>query len=278
MDPVHRADAVNVAHYLALRHGDVRHLQRWLGERGLSSLGRCEPHVLATVESVRAALEGRVAISGPAHVHKASADANRPCRVSMDLPGPKLRTGPLADGPQVVKLRPERDLRGVAIKPAVASLVAGSAPDTHGTALPVDPSWIGRRKPGDEITMVDSRGSRRRLHIIEAAPGKVRSRVLGHHLYGDGRRLGLRGRRDPGGWAGQNPAIPLALRRRRPHADPDLAPAVPWRHGQPGSARSDAPCRPLSTQPRPANASSSTTGRSPASSKPSAPTGCTCAS
>ena len=58
----------------------------------------------------------------------------------MELPGPKVRTGPLADGPQVVKLRPERDLRGVAIKPAVASLVAGFPADTHppglGTRLP----------------------------------------------------------------------------------------------------------------------------------------------
>ena len=56
--PDHHADAVNLVHYLALRQGDVRRLQRRLGERGLSSLGRCEPHVLATVESVRAALDG----------------------------------------------------------------------------------------------------------------------------------------------------------------------------------------------------------------------------
>ena len=44
----------------------MSHLQRWLGERGLSSLGRCEPHVLATVESVRAALDGTAPTFGPA--------------------------------------------------------------------------------------------------------------------------------------------------------------------------------------------------------------------
>ena len=55
--PEHRADAVNLMHYLALRRCDVRSLQRGLGERGLSSLGRCEPHVLATIESVRSALD-----------------------------------------------------------------------------------------------------------------------------------------------------------------------------------------------------------------------------
>jgi hypothetical protein len=28
-DPTHRRDAVNLVHYLALRQGDVRDLQRW---------------------------------------------------------------------------------------------------------------------------------------------------------------------------------------------------------------------------------------------------------
>jgi len=28
-DPAHRRDAVNLVHYLALRQGDVRDLQRW---------------------------------------------------------------------------------------------------------------------------------------------------------------------------------------------------------------------------------------------------------
>ena len=66
VDPAHLPDAVNLVHYLALRQGDVSHLQRWLGERGLSSLGRCEAHVLATVESVRAALDGTTPSFGPA--------------------------------------------------------------------------------------------------------------------------------------------------------------------------------------------------------------------
>ena len=64
--PEHRDDAVNLVHYLALRQSDVRGLQRRLAERGLSSLGRCEPHVMATVESVRAALDGTVLGDGSA--------------------------------------------------------------------------------------------------------------------------------------------------------------------------------------------------------------------
>ncbi len=63
--PDHRADAVNLTHYLALRQVDERSLQRRLGDRGLSSLGRCEPHVLATVESVRSTLDSSVSVPVP---------------------------------------------------------------------------------------------------------------------------------------------------------------------------------------------------------------------
>ena len=44
--------ARNLLHYLALRCRDVRPLQLRLATLGLSSLGRAESHVLATVEAV----------------------------------------------------------------------------------------------------------------------------------------------------------------------------------------------------------------------------------
>ncbi len=43
---------VNLAHYLWLRQRDLRPLQERLAQAGLSSLGRCEPHVLANVNAV----------------------------------------------------------------------------------------------------------------------------------------------------------------------------------------------------------------------------------
>lgn len=55
----HRPDAVNLVHYLALRRHDVHGLQRLLSELGLSSLGRSEPHVMASVLATRATLSGR---------------------------------------------------------------------------------------------------------------------------------------------------------------------------------------------------------------------------
>jgi pyruvate kinase len=44
--------AYNLAHYLALRHFDRRHLQDRLAQAGLSSLGRAEASVLSTLEAV----------------------------------------------------------------------------------------------------------------------------------------------------------------------------------------------------------------------------------
>jgi pyruvate kinase len=51
--PRHRRGAANLVHYLALRRQDLRPLQAQLVRLGLSSLGRCEPHVLATLDAVR---------------------------------------------------------------------------------------------------------------------------------------------------------------------------------------------------------------------------------
>jgi pyruvate kinase len=55
--PNHRDSACNLIHYLALRRHDLRALQSKLSALGLSSLGRSEARVIASVEAVRAALQ-----------------------------------------------------------------------------------------------------------------------------------------------------------------------------------------------------------------------------
>lgn len=54
--PNYQASARNLLHYLVLRRGDLRPLQLGLAELGLSSLGRAESHVLATVDAVLKAM------------------------------------------------------------------------------------------------------------------------------------------------------------------------------------------------------------------------------
>ena len=310
VDVVHLRDAVNLVDYLALRQGDISQLQRWLGARGLSSLGRCEPHVLATVESVRAALDGTAPSFGPAiqtfeegraaldnntdalfgprprgrvprimvtlpteaaddypmvkhlvslgmdvaringahddpaawermarHVRQASAEIGRSCRISMDLPGPKLRTGPLREGPQIVKLRPERDLRGVPITPAVATLTAHSAPGKGGALLPVDSSWIERRQPGDKIDFVDARGSHRQLRVIGIGPGTCEAEIWDTTYLETGVALSCHGDVTHVGELARIPQFHLLRVGDTLVLTRDLHPAVPWRHGQPGFPR-----------------------------------------
>ncbi len=48
--------ALNLAHYLALRHRDLRPLPRPLTALGLSSLGRLESRVIPTLAAVKRAL------------------------------------------------------------------------------------------------------------------------------------------------------------------------------------------------------------------------------
>jgi pyruvate kinase len=56
LHPNHAAGGRNLAHYLAIRQHDVRDLQRALSHLGLSSLGRLERCVLATLNAVELAL------------------------------------------------------------------------------------------------------------------------------------------------------------------------------------------------------------------------------
>ena len=56
--PEHRSSARNMVHYWAIRQCDLRELQIRLAAYGLSSLGRSEPHVEATLSVIRSAICG----------------------------------------------------------------------------------------------------------------------------------------------------------------------------------------------------------------------------
>ena len=58
IDSTYLKSAHNLAHYIALRHYDIRPMQEELAELGLSSLGRAEAHVMATLDAVLTAIHG----------------------------------------------------------------------------------------------------------------------------------------------------------------------------------------------------------------------------
>jgi pyruvate kinase len=110
-----------------------------------------------------------------AHLRQAERELNRPCRVLMDLPGPKLRTGLLEPGPQVIKWRPRRDASGRVLAPARICLIpAGqqqNPPLPAAACLPVAADWLARLARGDRIRFRDARGSARFMTITEAVNG-----------------------------------------------------------------------------------------------------------
>lgn len=251
--PLHRDSARNLVHYLALRQRDLRPLQARLAELGLSSLGRCESHVLASVDAVLNVLHRIAGRPAPAHggaapigfeagahllnghteallgevpvgrnvrimvtmpgeaafdyalVHdllaggmncmrincahdepgawlrmidhlrRAEQALQRRCKILMDLAGPKLRTGPVAPGPKVKKVRPQRDAFGRATAPARVWLYAAEAvaepPSEADASLPVDAAWLSHLSKGDRIAFEDAGGRARQLDIVETGTG-----------------------------------------------------------------------------------------------------------
>ena len=237
--PEYRESALNLLHYMTLRSMDLSSLQMRLQRSGLSSLGRAEGQVLASLKQVEQRLaesvlrreESRASLSVPVdwigsaqrleanssaifgpipakhrpYIMVTAADAvdeegirllmeagmnclrvncahgaadewrkivkvarqvslkcKRELRIFMDLPGPKIRTGPMEPGPQVLKASPRRNALGQTIDPV--SLLIGNV--TQAGVLGVSEEFKCLVKPGDTITLTDTRERRRVLNVV----------------------------------------------------------------------------------------------------------------
>jgi len=252
--PNFRKSARNLLHYLSLRKHDMRLLQESLSQLGLSSLGRAEGHVLASLQAVRhqlcyltacAPTEKHLAVSfrentvlldanteallGPspdkrstrimvtlpseaaenyelllrllragmncarincAHdneavwgqmvqlIHQAAKETGKSCKVLMDLMGPKLRTGPLKEGPKLVMIRPTQNNLGQTTEAASVWLAPADAPPPKNTGvwLPVQAEWLAQLQANDKITFTDTRGRKRSFSVLR----KEENGVIAH--------------------------------------------------------------------------------------------------
>ncbi|WP_083610148.1 pyruvate kinase [Pontibacter flavimaris] len=271
--PKFKKSARNLLHYLALRQHDIRDLQEQLAQLGLSSLGRAEGHVLASLQAVRQhlcrigecqdtqrelavtffenkelldlhteALLGpkpdkrstRIMVTLPpeaaeqyellprllkagmncarincAHdsekewlqmvgnVRKAEKETGIPCKILMDLMGPKLRTGPLKEGPRLLVVRPVQDSLGQLIEAAKVWLAPQQdvpLPKDADTWLPVDSNWLAQLQEGDKLSFKDTRGRRRGMTVMRKEKEGVLAHLLKTSYINTGTELVLKGK------------------------------------------------------------------------------------
>ncbi|HXJ34796.1 MAG TPA: pyruvate kinase [Candidatus Eisenbacteria bacterium] len=258
--------ARNLVHYAALRQHDLREVQLLLQQHGLSSLGRSESFVMASLLAVRMrvaesllasgtvesselgtiATRSGAALSGPtaefllhAHTHDAlgpkpegrhvyvmvtapgvaEADAawlarmlragmnvlrintvhegpaewtrildalavarretGRECRVLMDLAGPKIRTGSIAEETRVATWKLRRNHLGRLLEPATVVLRPAVREDAtaEGPMLILDDGWFAQLRCGDVLRFRDTRDKRRALVIRRIAGGEAVAEV-----------------------------------------------------------------------------------------------------
>ena len=104
------------------------------------------------------------------HIRRAERETLRPCRVEMDLAGPKLRTGSLGAWPAVVRVRPRRDDFGRVVSPGRIWLTAsGRVPSdlpVGVVAVPVPRNWLRALRVPGIVRLTDARGASRKLRLV----------------------------------------------------------------------------------------------------------------
>lgn len=102
------------------------------------------------------------------NVRSASDKTGLPCRIVMDLAGPKIRTGALQPGPKVVHIRPRRDALGRTVAARRIRLVPDDIEwrGTKSAVLPVSRDCVEGAREGDEFRFKDMRGRRRTMKVV----------------------------------------------------------------------------------------------------------------
>jgi pyruvate kinase len=119
------------------------------------------------------------------------------CRVQADLPGPKLRTGPLQPLGRALKLRPERDGMGRTVHPARAWITVSEGPEEAPNSMPAFRATDGlpaSAQEGDLIFVRDGRGRRRALRVVERRGASCIAETRRTVYVGEGSPLEMRRR------------------------------------------------------------------------------------
>ncbi|MEQ8715053.1 MAG: pyruvate kinase [Cyclobacteriaceae bacterium] len=92
-------------------------------------------------------------------IRRQSKELELPCKITMDLAGPKIRTGPMKPGSKIIKLKPTRNELGEVLLPG--ELIVSTNPHDDGPRLVGDVDLSN----ATELKLRDSRGKKRVLQI-----------------------------------------------------------------------------------------------------------------
>ena len=112
------------------------------------------------------------------HVRRAVRETGQPCRILMDLAGPKIRTGPIAPGPSIRHIKVTYDVYGNVTSPALVWLTGttATAPAISASSedfpLRIPDDVYERVMPGDRLLFTDTRGKARHLLITMRDPDR----------------------------------------------------------------------------------------------------------
>ncbi|MBS0198054.1 MAG: pyruvate kinase [Planctomycetes bacterium] len=112
------------------------------------------------------------------NLRAATTDGDRPRRVLMDVEGPKLRTGPIAEGPRVVSWNPPRSVIGDLLRPCVVWITRQERPVAPAVITPeatlmLPGAFVDQLRPGERITFTDQPGRSRLLTVNASESGGV---------------------------------------------------------------------------------------------------------
>ncbi len=178
------------------------------------------------------------------NVRRANVKNRKNCKISMDLAGPKIRTGEIQPGPRVRRFRPEKDPYGRVLEPITVVLVpGGDLPEERLNYLPVSESFIGQLEIGDAIDILDTQGKERKLLVDRIAGKKVFTKCLKTTYVETGSELILRKNEvEFKTQVGELPAIAGEIPLRKGdiiivHLGPDLGEPAQYNHHQKDSIR-----------------------------------------
>lgn len=115
------------------------------------------------------------------NLHRAEKATKLSCKISMDIAGPKLRTGAIVPKPGVIKIHPLRDDFGKVIKPGRICFI--SKQNTKFSKIvadffiPVEGEFLAQLQKGDQIKLYDANKGERNLNVIEVTDDGVLAEI-----------------------------------------------------------------------------------------------------